>query len=287
LIASGYISVYANLHQKALALVIENIGGTFNGRVFSKCIGKRVKCYCSLSWVKAIVMYEEILEAVKQIPVVDSHEHLAIPDSYTAPREPIAFLLRGYFPSDLLSAGISPKELQILQNDEVSTEEKWPVFKKYWVKTEHTAYAREVKHIMRIYDEETLTLESLKRLSQKIDRLHGDKIVEFLESLNIKVVLVDILGSLDMLKRFLKGEVKLPECYKPLIPLPLFHEPVRSFYNVQNIAEIADRTVTCLDEFLEVVEEIFRRLKELSVVGVKDQSAYYRPVDFKPSTRES
>jgi predicted TIM-barrel fold metal-dependent hydrolase len=265
---------------------MENVGGTFNGCVFSECIGKRVKCYCSLSWVKAIVMYEEILEAVKQIPVVDSHEHLAVPDSYTAPREPIAFLLRGYFPSDLLSAGISPKELQILQNDEVSTEEKWPIFKKYWVKTEHTAYAREVKHIMRIYDEETLTLESLKRLSQKIDRLHGDRIVEFLESLNIKVALVDILGSLDMLKRFLKGEVKLPECYKPLIPLPLFHESVRSFYNIQNIAEVAGRTVTCLDEFLEVVEEIFRRLKGLGVVGVKDQSAYYRPLDFKPSTRE-
>ncbi|MBS7618332.1 hypothetical protein KEJ25_07005, partial [Candidatus Bathyarchaeota archaeon] len=195
-------------------------------------------------------MYGEILETVKQIPVVDSHEHLAIPSSYTAPREPIAFLLRGYFPSDLLSSGISQKELQTLQNDEVSTEEKWPIFRKYWVKTEHTAYAREVKHIMRIYDEETVTLESLKRLSQKMDRLTGDRIVEFLESLNIKAALVDILGSLETLKRFIKGEIKLPECYKPLIPLPIFHEPVRSLYNIQSIAEVAGRTVTCLDDFL-------------------------------------
>ncbi|MEM2791965.1 MAG: amidohydrolase family protein [Candidatus Bathyarchaeia archaeon] len=230
-------------------------------------------------------MYEEILKIVEQIPVVDSHEHLAIPSSYTAPREPIALLLRGYFPSDLLSAGMSPKELQTLQNDEVSTEEKWPIFRKYWVKTEHTAYAREVKHTLRIYGEETLNLESLKRLSQKMNRLTGDRIVEFLDSLNIKAALVDILGSLDTLKRLLKGEVKLPECYKPLIPLPIFHEPVRSFYNIQSIAEVAGRTVTCLDEFLEAVKEIFKRLKECGVVGVKDQSAYYRRIDFNLSRR--
>ncbi len=59
-------------------------------------------------------MCEEILEIVKQIPVVDSHEHLTIPSSYTASREPIAFLPRGYFPSDLLSTEMSPRELQTL-----------------------------------------------------------------------------------------------------------------------------------------------------------------------------
>jgi len=239
--------------------------------------------------------YERILESVKQMPVVDCHEHQAIPSAYVTPKEPLAFLLRGYFGSDLLSAGMPQSDLQLLQDNNIPTEKKWQVFKPYWLRTEHTAYAREVKDIMRSYGEKTVTLKSLHRFGKKIRELNEEKYIEFLNSLNIKALLVNILSTTDELKRFIQGDIKLPECYKLLIPLPTFHGSGEalgdfgkgpwSFQGIQNIASILGRTVTSLDEFLDAVKEIIKRLKERGAIGFKDQSAYSRSLDFAPVTR--
>jgi len=240
--------------------------------------------------------YERILDSIRQMPVIDCHEHQPVPSAYKTPKEPIAFLLRGYFPSDLLSAGISISDLQLLQNDDVPTEKKWPIFKRYWSRTQHTAYAREVKTVMSLYGESDVTLESLQRFGRKIQPLSEKSYLEFLDSLNIKALLVNILWHPNELKRFIRGEINLPDCYKLLIPLPTFHgtggplglffgRGAWSFQGIQDLANILDRTVTCLDEFLEVVREIMKRLKERGAVGIKDQSAYFRSLDFDPVSK--
>jgi len=229
--------------------------------------------------------YERILESVKQMPVVDCHEHQAIPIAYVTPKEPLAFLLRGYFTMDLLSAGLSLSDLQFLQDNNILTEKKWPVFKPYWLRTEHTAYARELKDTMRSYGERTLTLESLQEFGKKIRTLNEESYIEFLDALNIKALLVNILSTTDELKRFVRGEIKLPDCYKLLIPLPTLHQSVRSFQGIQEIASIIGRTVTSLEEFLDAIRKIMNRLKERGAVGIKDQSAYVRSLDFAPVAR--
>jgi len=229
--------------------------------------------------------YERILESVKQMPVVDCHEHQAIPSSYVTPKEPLALLLRGYFPMDLLSAGMSQSDLQFLQDENISTEKKWPIFKPYWLRTEHTAYARELKDTMRSYGERTLSLEGLQEFGKKIHALNEESYIEFLDCLNIKALLVNILGTVDELKRFIRGDIKLPSCYRLLIPLPTLHQSARSFQGIQEIVSIVGRTVTSLEEFLHAVREVMNRLKERAAVGIKDQSGYVRSLDFAPVAR--
>src|SRR5579871_4347223 len=95
----------------------------------------------------------ELLQLIETIPVVDCHEHQALgsnsPDPrypgmhYVFPHEPIAYLLRGYFSDDLISAGASEEDLAFLKNSEISTKEKWSVFSRLWKRTAHTAYALE------------------------------------------------------------------------------------------------------------------------------------------------
>jgi len=241
--------------------------------------------------------YGRILESIKQMPVVDCHEHLAVPSAYvTPPKEPLSFLLRGYFFTDLRSAGMSPSELLFLQDDDVPTEEKWPVFKTYWLRTEHTAYAREIKGTMRYYGEDEINLESLQRLRKKTGILNEERYLKFLDSSNIKALIVNIFCQPEELKRFIQGKTKLPQCYKLVIPLstlhgigeaftPYFGKGPWSFQGIQNIAGIIDETVTSLDEFLGTVQKIMRRLKELGAVGMKEQSAYTRSLDFALTTR--
>jgi predicted TIM-barrel fold metal-dependent hydrolase len=228
--------------------------------------------------------YERILESIKEIPVIDCHEHQALPADQTTPKEPISFLIRGYFGSDLVSAGMSQSELQLIQDKKISTEKKWKVFKRYWSLTEHTAYAREVKDIMHSYGEDTISLRSLKRFGDKITELSGEKYLNYINSLNIKALLVNILDGPATLKSYIQGKIKMPECYKLLIPLPSLHL-FKSYQEIQNIASILEVTVTCLDEFLDVVRDIMKRFKSRGAVGIKDQSAYIRSLDFKPSTK--
>ena len=142
----------------------------------------------------------ELLKQIESIPVVDCHEHQVAssnsPDprypgmNYGFPDEPIAFVLRGYFPDDLVSAGATDEDISLLKNTLISTREKWPVFSRLWKKTGHTAYAVEVSQILtRMTGTKEVSLESFENLKGKISRV--DDIDGFFGSLNIKAVLVD------------------------------------------------------------------------------------------------
>ena len=93
--------------------------------------------------------FDRLYEQIDTMPVIDCHEHLTGPEARPPYREPIACLVRGYVFSDLQSAayGIPDRDLARLADDEVSTDEKWPLFERIWQATEHTAYARVTKLI--------------------------------------------------------------------------------------------------------------------------------------------
>jgi len=76
--------------------------------------------------------YEEIRNFVTDLPVIDCRERTKGPTFAPPYKEPISSLILGYFRSDLLSVGITEDQLIMLQNQDIATEEKWSVFKKYW-----------------------------------------------------------------------------------------------------------------------------------------------------------
>ena len=61
-------------------------------------------------------LVERILGRVAELPVIDCHEHMVGPAGIGPLKEPIAALIVSYLPTDLLSAGLPLKQLQILQN---------------------------------------------------------------------------------------------------------------------------------------------------------------------------
>ena len=72
----------------------------------------------------------EILEAIEDFPVIDCHDHTMGPDNAPEYREPITALIQGYFQSDLTSAG-GEAVMGKLNNQDVPTDEKWPIFESY------------------------------------------------------------------------------------------------------------------------------------------------------------
>jgi uncharacterized protein len=73
---------------------------------------------------------------------------------------------------------------------------------------------------------------------------------------------------------------------KMMFPLRLLHvtqsdEPdAHDWDGIQTIGRWADRHITSLDEFLEAVFCILKRGKERGAVGLKDQSAYIRSLNY-------
>jgi len=234
--------------------------------------------------------YEKLRSFIDTVPVIDCHEHtkghLFAPEY----KEPISSLIQGYFQSDLISAGATEKEMEILNNQEIETEKKWKTFERLWKRTENTGYARVTKIIMeKFYGEKEMSLKSLKRIEKKLLNLK-DKDVYYgiIEKANIKCRLVNILYThtevTSEIKNFIEGKSSLPSIDKLLIPLIMFHIPVRNKTAIESIGKILNCDIKNLEQFLEVCYQIFKKMKEKGAIGMKDQSAYERIIDFENVT---
>jgi len=228
------------------------------------------------------VLFRELFRKIEELPVIDCHEHILGPKREVTRREPVASLIQGYVQSDLLSAGMTQKELDILNNSEIETEEKWELFEKFWKKIEFTAYARVTRLIMKdIYGEEEISLQSILRVRDKIILPTEENYNSLFEKAHIEVILSDVFWDLQTLKEFIDGKLDYYKKIRFLFPLPQFHNDVKSFDFVQSVGALLDRHIVSLEDYLEVVYELLKRAKERGIAGIKDQSAYTRTLDYE------
>ena len=227
-------------------------------------------------------LFSDLYREIEKLPVIDCHEHTVGPREELGKKEPIASLIQGYVQSDLISAGISQKELDILNDDSVDTEKKWDIFEKFWKRIRFTAYGRVTRTIMEdLYGEKEISPESLMRIRDKLIQPTRETYDSLLDRANIKLMLSDVLGDLDSLKRFIEGKFFDYNRIRLLFSLPQFHNNVRSFDFLQKVGSLLDRHITSLEDYLESVFELIKRAKERGVVGIKDQSAYIRTLDYQ------
>ncbi len=206
------------------------------------------------------------------------------PEARPKYKEPIAALIPGYVQHDLELAAVDipSKELAKLWDEEVSTSEKWPLFEKLWQRVEHTAYARMTKLVLEnTYGEKEMTRSAVDRVGEKLAQMDEAAYFRTIDEANIQVMLVDVLGWLPQgLGSFLDGKKTFPAKWRPLISLPGFHPVKPSWETIQSTGVLVDRQITSLDEYLEAVYLIFQRCIEKGAVGIKDQSAYERILDY-------
>ena len=247
---------------------------------------------------KPSTVFNRLLDRIGEMPVVDCHEHLTVPerDLAVTSREPIAFLTDLYMINDLWSAGASDDEIALLQAEDATTDEKWPLFHRLWTATEHTAYARVTKLALRdVYGIKELTRGSLDKVAEVLVQRDRSSYLGALSNAGVKAVITDVLFHLPMnseirhvtnqvLKDYLAGNFQLPETWHPVFPLPDFHE-IRQREFVDSVAILARTGITSLEEYEEAVFELMRQARDLGVVAIKDQSAYRRPLSYDLPTR--
>jgi hypothetical protein len=239
---------------------------------------------------------DHLLNSVMEIPVIDCHEHLCGPekDLKGAYNEPILALCVPYLISDLWSTGASEEEIALLQSKEATTDEKWPVFSRLWVATEHTAFARVTKKTLKkVYNIEKLTRKSLDKISEyKLAHSDQSNYLKHIRDAGIRAVIADVLMPMSweapttlryfgnyVLKEFLENKLPLPDMWHPVFPLPYFHL-IRRYEFIDYVRMVSSSSITSLKEFEEAVFSLIERSKSLGVIAIKDQSAYHRTISY-------
>lgn len=236
--------------------------------------------------MSAKAVRDSLRKRLEELPVVDCHEHTGGPEEAPEYKEPIAALVQFYIENDLTSAGIGDA-LHVMKDPTIPTEEKWPVFERAWRATEHTAYARVLKlTLKRFYGIEDVSLESLLEMKKRLLNLRDPGVYwRIVEESGVVMRLLDLSPDGRHMRRFIDGEWKLDKRDRLLIPLPRFHH-ITGFGTILEIGKVVDCTPTSLDEYVEVCREVFARMAQAGAVGMKDQSAYVRPIDYKLRTKE-
>ena len=226
-------------------------------------------------------LYTRLLGQIQALPVIDCHEHMFGPEGRPAYKEPIAALTMGYMLSDLQSAafGIPGSDLQRLTEGDATTDERWPTFEKLWRATEHTAYARVTKLVLKnTYGVEgELNRAALDKVAEKLAAMDEAAYFRTIDQANIQAMLVDVTGWLPGgLGTFLNGKKTFPAKWRPMINIWCFHPIHFDTNTINTYGALADKHITSLDEFLEAVFSICQRCIERGAIGMKDQAAYER-----------
>ena len=229
-------------------------------------------------------LFDRLYTSIRAMPVIDCHEHLTGPEARPPYKEPIASLIHGYVFSDLQSAayGIPDRDLNRLADQEVPTDEKWPLFQRVWCATEHTAYARVTKLVLKeVYGVDELTREALDRVAEKLGDQDEAAYFRAIDEAGIEAMLVDVLGWLPKgLGSYIDGDKTFPAKWRLMISLPSAHPTFLNAETIVRVGSLADQHITSLDEYLEAVYEVFQRCVARGAVGIKDQSAYTRIVSY-------
>ncbi|MBN1878326.1 MAG: amidohydrolase family protein [Anaerolineae bacterium] len=224
--------------------------------------------------------YADLRAYCETLPIVDCHDH----SGECGPKyeDPIQVILNGYFPSDIQSAS-SDAAIIALQDKERSLEDRWPILERAWKRTCHTGYAQVTRRVLKkFYDEDTLTLETLYRIREKLlDLTDPETFDHILAEANIAARILDIWPDT---RKVLDGSLELTPRGRLAISLPGFHA-VRNYEEVQGVGRVVKRVITSLDEYLAACREIFEGHKRYGAVTFKDQSAYSRSLAYGNPTR--
>jgi uncharacterized protein len=88
-------------------------------------------------------IYSEMLGMINELPVLDTHEHLeSEPTRLKRKIDMFNTFMMHYASCDLVSAGMTEKDMDLLKGDSDDPGRKWSVFSPYWLKARNTTYCR-------------------------------------------------------------------------------------------------------------------------------------------------
>lgn len=222
-------------------------------------------------------LYQEILEEVERLPVIDTHEHLPYCDEV---RERNTDVLREYLghymSSDIISAGMKPADFEKVVDPSRPLLERWRIVEPYWEACRYTGYGRaldiSVKAIYGINGVRGDTIEALNEVfTRSLAPGHFRRVLK--DMCGIRISLLDGFSGRFESDRDLFRRVWRPDNY--IIPMSHAGEVV---YRLERQYGISIRT---LDDWMEIFSRELEDALASGVVALKCGLAYLRPLRFE------
>ena len=227
----------------------------------------------------------KIRQLVDTLKLVDTHEHL-IPESMRlATTTDFFHLFKDYIQNDLISAGMSPQDIQYMFNPDHPLERRWEKFSPYWQKTRNTSYAQNILIAVKdLFGVEDIDINTYQELNRKVleSNQPGWYYHVLKEKAGIEIALLDPLAygypqdsTIQIQREFCVRVKRFPDI-------------IRIDANrLRAIEQRTGRSIDSLADFLKVIDFEFQKIQENpEIVGLKSGHAYTRAIHYTPVTFE-
>ncbi len=217
----------------------------------------------------------DILAAIRKLPVVDSHEHL-IPESERLRQKVDFFTLAGHYAiNDVISAGLPEEAQQLVRDEEAPMTKRWDAFEPYWEHARFTGYGQALRIAIRdVYGFPEISGASLPRINEAIRAWNKPGLYDAVlrKKGGIRYAIVDDYWN----PAPVKPETDL------FVPARKFDQYImpsgpKSLAQLEQLTGIA---VTSLAGLKQAMEKSFEQSLAIGMVTVKSTVAYARELGF-------
>lgn len=226
---------------------------------------------------------KRISEYVDKLHVVDTHEHMMLPDSLIKWTSlDFMLLFSSYSYDDMISAGLDAATYFRLAKEQMPVSEKWKIIEPFWNKAKNTAYCRNSLLIAtELYNINELDVSSVEHISKKISDAYKnpDWLYQLLDKAKIDYVIQDgywVAGGGP--REFKSDKFRFVARIDDLLS-------IWSKSNIEKISNTKNASVNTLDEFIAIVDNILDGYVANGIVGFKTGMAYTRTIYYENTPR--
>ena len=227
-------------------------------------------------------LYSSMREYLDTIPIIETHEH------YTSNSEQFrdAFpLLLGYIKSDIrIAAGSRGGDIPAyLADPDIPFKKRWDVFEKLYEKCRFTAYAKAMERgLYCCWGINEISYHSICALNDRLKERNNQFYRQMMKEKNIKAQVADIFET--RFFNIINGtDIDYTEISKFAFPLPVFHK-IYSYADIDYVQKLTGQFLPSLEDYVSAVEDLIEKAFSWGAPCIKDQSAYFRPIDYTNPT---
>lgn len=218
--------------------------------------------------------YEQLMEMMLNMEVIDSHEHLCPEKVRLAQTPNFTTLFCHYAQSDLVAAGLRGEDLKTVFGAGSTIEEKWSAFQPYYDRVRDGSYSRSAHIAMeKFYGVSELnSLADAERVTKAIQKANKPGLYKKVLKDACKIRVSMNYGNITDDREF----------FQPVIYGMDYIQATRdTIRGLENEMDVACGNLTA---YVDAVWEKYRQLKEQGMKGIKIGIAYQRDLNFAART---
>ena len=216
--------------------------------------------------------YEEILDYVMGLQIVDTHEHLpAYEHLRDQEADVLTEYLQHYLSSDFMSAGLSKPDYYRVLDRGLPLRERWDIVAPYWTVAKNTGYGRSIAIAVKdLYDIDRISDETIEELIRRFQATlrPGTFALVLKDKCKISISILD--SALDCDKTLFRSVYRLDRFVQP-----------RNQADIAAVEKDTGIRICSFDDWLEACERDLENALRAGAVAVKSALCYQRPLKFE------